>query len=811
MIRNYLKIAWRNLLKNKLYSFINIFGLAIGLTCFLLITLYVVDELSYDRQFKDAERIYRVNSDIKFGGAEQRMAVSADPFGATLKKDYAEVEQFVRLYANNSRRFIKKGSEFLIENNCLHADSTLLDIFPLNIVEGDSKKVLTEPNTIIISQTAAKKYFGNTSALEKTLTIGLQEPVEYKITAVYEDMPTNAHFRTDMFFPFMNINDYKFDNFLSHNFYTYIKLREGVDYKQFEKKFDVVVNKYILPQAKAFMDIKNMDDFKKGGNYLKYSLTPLLDIHLKSDRIYEISSNSNIQYVYIFSVVALFLLLIACINFMNLSTARSASRAKEVGIRKVMGTQRNSLIMQFMSESVLTSYLAFVISLVITILLIPYFNQIAGKQFTSQSLFRPQYLPFLVLLPLIVGVLAGYYPSFFLSSFRPIEVLKSKLNANFRRSNFRNTLVTFQFVTSLVLVISTFIIYRQLNYIQHKNLGFSKDQILVVTGTSSLRGNNNVFKEEVKKIAGVKNATFAGFLPVINSSRSDNTFSTEAVFNTQNSFNMQAWEIDENYIPTLDMEVSKGRNFSKAFSTDSSAIILNEQAAKLIGFNDPIGKKLYINNGNPNDVEALTIVGIVKNFHYESMRESVGPLCFRYGRSAWVTAFKINTDEPQNLIKQVEAKWKALAPEMPFNYHFINESFNEMYRAEQRIGQISLIFAGLTVLIACLGLFGLITYIAEQRTKEIGVRKVLGASIWSIVRLLSKDFLKLVCLAFVIASPLAYYAMNTWLKDFAFRTDISPWIFVIAGIATLLIALLTVSYQAIRAALMNPVKSLKTE
>jgi len=811
MIRNYLKIAWRNLLKNKLYSFINIFGLAVGLTCFLLITLYVVDELSYDRQFKDAERIFRINSDIKFGGAEQRMAVSSDPFGATLKKDYAEVEQYVRLYANNSRRFVKKGSEFLVENNCLHADSTLLDVFSLTILEGDSKNVLTEPNTLLISKTAAQKYFGNASAVGKTLSVGLQNPVEYKVTAVYEDMPTNAHFQSDMFFPFKNINDYKFDNFLNHNFYTYIKLREGVDYKQFEKKFDVVVDKYILPQAKTFMDVKSMDDFKKGGNYLKYSLTPLLDIHLKSDRIYEIGLNSDIQYVYIFSVVALFLLLIACINFMNLSTARSANRAKEVGIRKVMGTQRNSLIMQFMSESVLTSYLAFIIALVITILLIPFFNDIAGKQFTTQSLFQPLYLPFLVFLPLIVGVLAGYYPSFFLSSFLPIEVLKSKLNANFRRSNFRNALVTFQFVTSLVLVISTSIIYRQLNYIQHKNLGFSKDQVLVVTGTSSLRDNNNVFKEEVKNMAGVKSATFAGFLPVANSSRSDNTFSTEAVFNSQNSFNMQAWAIDEDYIPTLDMEILKGRNFSKAFSTDSSAIILNEQAAKLLGFTNPIGKQLFINNGSPNDVQALTIVGVVKNFHYSSMRESVGPLCFRYGRTAWVTAFKINTEDPKALVKQIEAKWKTFAPEMPFNYHFMNESFDEMYRAEQRIGQISLIFAGLTVLIACLGLFGLITYIAEQRTKEIGVRKVLGASIWSIVQLLSKDFLKLVCLAFVIASPLAYYAMNTWLKDFAFKTDISPWVFVVAGVSTLLIALLTVSYQAIKAALMNPVKSLKTE
>ena len=810
MISNYLKIALRNLTKNKLYSFINIFGLAIGLTCFLLISLYVLDELSYDRQFKDAERIYRVNSDIKFGGTEQRMAVSSDPFGATLKKDYAEVEQYVRIYANNSRRFIKKGNEFLVENDCLHADSTLFDVFSLNMLEGNSKTALIAPNTLIVSQTTAKKYFGNTSALGKMLTIGVRESVEYTITGVYEDMPTNAHFQANMIFSFKSINDYNFGNFLSHNFYTYIKLRKGIDYKQFEKKFDVVVEKYILPQAKVFMNIKSMNDFEKAGNYLHYSLTPLLDIHLKSDRIYEISSNSDIQYVYIFSIVALFLLLIACINFMNLSTARSANRAKEVGIRKVMGTQRSNLILQFMSESVLTSYLAFGVSLVLTILLIPYFNDISGKQFSLKSLFQLQYLPFLIFLPLVVGILAGYYPSFFLSSFRPIEVLKSKLNANFKRSNFRNTLVTFQFVTSLVLVISTVIIYQQLNYIQHKNLGFSKDQILVVTGTSSLRDNNNVFKEEVKKIAGVKNATFAGFLPVANSSRSDNSFSTEAVMTAKNAFNMQIWGIDEDYIPTLDMKILKGRNFSKAFSTDSSAIIINEQAAKLLGFDEPIGKKLYTRNES-NQVVGLTIVGIVKNFHYQSMRETVGPLCFQYSRSAWVTAFKINTDEPQSLIKQVEAKWRSLAPEMPFNYHFMNESFDEMYRAEQRIGKISLIFAMLTVLIACLGLFGLITYIAEQRTKEIGVRKVLGASIWSIVQLLSKDFLKLVCIAFVIATPLAYYAMYSWLGDFVFRIDISAWIFVGAGIITLLIALLTVSYQAIKAALMNPVKSLKTE
>ncbi|AYQ34816.1 ABC transporter permease [Runella sp. SP2] len=810
MLRNYLKIAWRNLLKNKLYSVINIFGLAIGLTCFLLISLYVVDELSYDRYLKDANRIYRVQSDIKFGGTEMKMALSSDPFGPTLKKDYPEVEQYTRLYAQNSRRFIRKGNEFLVEHNCVNADSTFFEVFPFRVLEGDAKTALNAPNTVAISQSAAQKFFGPGSAVGKILATGVNNPQEYKVTAVYEDIPQNSHFRTNIIFSFKNV-DYTFGNFLSHNFYTYVKLKEGVDYKQLENKFDGLVDKYVLPQAKAFIDVKSMDEFKKAGNYIQYSLMPLLDIHLKSNKLYEFGVNGNIEYVYIFSIVALFLLLIACINFMNLSTARSANRAKEVGIRKVLGTERNSLIGQFMAESILTSYLAFGIALVFTTVLLPYFNQIAGKEFTPTTMYQPAYLPFLLALPLGVGVLAGYYPSFFLSSFKPIEVLKSKLNANFKRSNFRNALVTFQFVTSLVLVISTFIIYRQLNYIQHKNLGFSKDQVLVVTGTSSLGENNRVFKEEAKKMAGVKAGAFAGYLPVANSSRSDNSYSKTPIIDVKNGFNMQNWVIDEEYIPTLGMEIIKGRNFSKAFGADSSSIIINEETAKMLGYDDPVGKNLYTGTGNGSETSTLTIIGVVKNFHYSSMRENVGPLSFRYGRSGWDMAFKINTADPQQLIKRIEAQWKQLSTGMPFNYHFLDDSFNEMYQAEQRVGTIALIFAILTIFIACLGLFGLITYIAEQRTKEIGVRKVLGASLWSIVGLLSKDFLKLVGIAFLIAAPLAYYAMNTWLEDFAFRVEIPWWIFVAAGVSTMLLAFLTVSFQSIKAALMNPVKSLKSE
>ncbi|MFN8346343.1 MAG: ABC transporter permease [Spirosomataceae bacterium] len=811
MIANYFKIAWRNLLKNKVFSFINIFGLAIGLCCFILIALYVADEVSYDRFHQKADRIYRIHSDIRFGGTDLKLAVTSDPMGATLKKDYPQVEQYVRFYASEGSKSIKKGKEYIVENRVGYADSTLFDVFTLPAVAGDTKTALDAPNTAVISESAARKYFGTVDAVGKTLEVGVNNKTLYKVTAVIKDIPANSHFNFDIIFSMDNV-DYGYGNYLSHNFHTYLLLREGTDYKAFEKKFDEYMERYIMPQAKQFMQINSMDEFKKAGNKLEYSLMPLTDIHLKSDRYPEMGVNGSIQYVYIFSAVALFLLLIACINFMNLSTARSANRAKEVGIRKVLGTERQTLIGQFIAESTLTSYLAFVLALLLTLLALPYFNDISAKTFSLRSLFKPQLLTFLLLLPFAVGLLAGYYPAFFLSSFRPIEVLKTKINAGFKRSNLRNLLVTFQFVTSLVLVIGTGIVYQQLNYIQNKKLGFDKDRVLVINGTGALATNRDVFKNEVAQIAGVKSASYAGYLPVSNSARNDNTFSKEAVMDMKNGFNMQVWNVDYEYVPTLGMEIIKGRNFSKSFGSDSSAVIINETTAKLLGYDNPIGKKIYTSNGPSAGLNIVyEIVGVVKNFHFESLRQQVGPLCMRLGNNSWATAFKINTEDIPSLISKVEAKWKSLAPEMPFNYQFLDESFDQMYRAEQRVGKVALSFAILTVLIACLGLFGLVTYMAEQRTKEIGIRKVLGASVPSIIQLLSREFLILVVISVVIASPIAYYAMSQWLTEFAYRIELSWWMFIGAGVLAIAIALLTVSFQAIRAALMNPMNSLKSE
>lgn len=809
MFSNYIKIAWRNLLKNKTFSLINIIGLASGLACFILITLYITDELSYDRYHAKADRIYRINSDIRFGGTALNMAVSADPMGATLKKDYPQVEQFTRIYASEGSKLFKKDNVFITEESVAYADSTLFDVFTFPAIAGNAKTALNEPNTVVVTESTAKKYFGSVeAAMGKSMECNDERNKLYKVTAVIKDIPENSHFIFDMFLSMDNV-EYGFGNFLSHNFHTYIVLKPGTDYKAFEKNFVQVIDKYILPQAKQFMQIESMKDFEKTGNRLAYTLIPLTDIHLYSERGVELGVNGSMQYVYIFGAVALFILLIACINFMNLSTARSASRAKEVGIRKVLGTEKKSLVRQFLAESTLTSFIALLLAVVITWLALNWFNDLAAKEFHMTDLLQPGFLLFLAAMPIAVGLIAGSYPAFFLSSFKPIAVLKGKMNTGFSKSNLRSTLVVFQFFTTILLITGTIVIYKQLNYIQSTKIGFKKEQVLVVDNPSMGRSTAESFKAEVSKLSNVKSASFAGFLPVSNSSRNDNTWSTEAVMTEKNGFNMQNWRIDYDYIPTLGMEIIKGRNFSPQYGSDSTALIINEATAALIGGGDPIGKKLYSSDGqNPL---IYTVIGVVKNFNYESLRKNVSPLCFRLGNNRWATAFRVDTKDMKNLLAQVESKFKAMAPGMPFSYNFLDESFDRMYRDEQRIGKVAFSFSFLAILIACLGLFGLATYMAEQRTKEIGIRKVLGASVSGIVQMLSKDFVKLVLIACVFAIPLAWWAMSQWLQNFAYRVSIGWWVFAAAAVIALIIAVLTVSSQAVKAALSNPVKSLRTE
>lgn len=808
MLRNYLKVAWRNLSRNKTFSIINVAGLAIGLACFLLIALYVLDELSYDRYNEKADRIFRIHTNVLFGGTESKLAATSDMMGAIFKRDYPEVEQYTRIYSYSGAKFFKKGNELVSEGRLAFVDSTFFDVFTFPALHGNTRTALNDPNTIVVTASAARRYFGKEDVVGKVLEVDENGGTPYKITAVIKDMPRNSHFNFEFMLSMDNLN-YNWGDLLSHNFFTYVLLREGVSPKQMDRRFDDYLLRYVMPAAKQIMNVQSLEEFRKAGNNLEYFLFPLTDIHLKSDRSFDLSPNGNMQYVYIFSIVALIILVIACINFMNLTTARSAKRAREVGIRKVLGTQKGNLIVQFLAESTLMVVLALGIAIIICYLVIGLFNDLAAKNITINDIFSYPLLPVLVALPLVVGLVAGSYPAFFLSAFRPIEVLKSNARSRGRTGGLRSVLVVVQFTTSIILIIGTIVIYRQLNYIQTKNLGFNKDQVMIVYNTGRLNNNVESFRNELLALPGVRSISMSAYLPV-ESSRSENTFSTETVMNNTNGFSMQQWLVDHEYVPTMGMEMIGGRNFDKSFGGDSSAIIINEAAARLTGFADPLGKKLYrVNTGAPPDV--FTIVGIVKNFHFSSLREQIGPVSFVLGNSSWMMSARIDPGKVKDVISVAENKWKARSTGVPFAYSFMDEAFDNMYRAEQRIGKIALTFSVLAIFVACLGLFGLSAFVAEQRTKEIGIRKVLGARIDSLVSLLSADFLRLVTISIVVASPIAWYFMNKWLQDFVFRAELSWWIFPLAGIVAIVIALITISFQSIRAALMNPVKSLRTE
>lgn len=809
MFKNYLKTAWRNLWKNKAFSAINIIGLAIGLATCLMIMLFVTDELSYDEYNTKANRIYRVDADIQFGGNHFILAVAPDPLGQVLKNDFPQLEQYVR-FRGYGGFLVKKGNENVQEDHVIYADPTLFDVFTLPMIDGNATTALTEPHTVVITESTAKKYFNKTNVVGQTLLINDKTP--YKITGVIKDVPEQSHFNFDFFVSLTESEESRQNSWLSNNFNTYIVLKPGADPKLLEAQFDKMIEKYVGPQAKEVMNI-SYDDFKKSGNHVSYNLMPLKDIHLHSNKTAELNANGNIQYVYIFSAIAVFILLIACVNFMNLSTAHSASRAREVGVRKVLGSLKTNLIAQFLTESILLSFIALIIALLLTWIMLPYFNQLASKQIHFNPLSELWLLPALIILVLIVGLLAGSYPAFYLSAFKPIAVLKGKLAGGFKGSWLRSGLVVFQFAISIFLIVGTMVIYNQLNYIRNKEIGYNRQQVLVINNVYPLGAQAKSFKEDLLKLSGVQNATATGYLPTGNS-RNDAPLFKDASLDQKSAVSLQQWVVDDKYIPVLGMQMAKGRNFSSQFLTDSSGVIINEVAAKLFGFKDAVNQTVYYLGDILNkDVKPKPyhIIGIVKNFNFNSLREVVTPLALFLDERNGSLALKINTANIPKLITQIEGKYKSYVPAQPFSYSFMDDDFNNIYKTDQRVGKISVTFSVLAILIACLGLFGLVTYAAEQRIKEIGVRKVLGASVISIIGLLSKDFLKLVVIAAFIAFPFAWWAMNSWLQSYAYRINISWWIFAIAGVAAIFIALITVSLQAIKAAVVNPVKSLRTE
>jgi len=813
MIRNYIRVAFRNLWKSKGFSAINILGLAVGLATCLLILFFVLDELGYDRYNAKADRIYRVDGELMFGGTHYIMAVAPDPMGATLKRDYPEVEQYVRFRSFNSWFLVKKGSQNIQENNVEFVDSTFFDVFTFPMIVGNPSTALTEPHSIVITESMALKYFNGTDVLGKTLTVN--DSVPYKITGVIRDMPTQSHFRYDFLVPMADLPESRQNIWVSNNFNTYVVLRPGSDPRAFYKHGEEVVNKYMLPQASQMLHI-TADDFHKAGNFAHYNLFPLTDIHLHSNKTAELAANGDITYVYIFSAAALFILLIACVNFMNLSTARSAGRAKEVGVRKTLGSLKGNLIGQFLTESILVSFLALALALVLVSLMLGYFNSLSGKEMHIGTLLsRPVVDLSLVGLALVVGILAGVYPAFYLSSFQPIKVLKGIMSTGFRTGWLRSSLVVFQFSISIFLIIGTAVIYNQLQYIRHKDLGFKRDQVLVLQNTSVLGNQSKAFRDELMQIRGVQDITMTGFLPT-NGSRSDQPLFPDATLNQKNALAMQTWYVDAHYVQTMGMQILSGRSFSDQFPTDSTGVILNEAAVKLWGVRDPLNKNLYtlrsFSGGTaPANVITYHVVGVIKDFNFSSLREVVTPLALLMGPNLGSVAVRLHTDDMHGVVNKVSRIWTSMVPSQPFNYSFMDDDFNHLYDSEQRMGNISISFAILAIFIACLGLFGLVTYAAEQRKKEIGIRKVLGASVSNLVNLLGRDFLGLVGLSTLIAFPVSWWAMHRWLQDFAYRVGMGWWIFAASGLLVLVIALGTVSVQAIRAARANPIKSLRTE
>jgi putative ABC transport system permease protein len=587
-------------------------------------------------------------------------------------------------------------------------------------------------------------------------------------------------------------------------------LNSGSNVRILEERLNKSIKVYTAPVFKAALNM-NPDEFAKSGNYMRCSLMPLTGIHLYSNVMDELGANSSVQYVYIFSAIAIFILLIACINFMNLSTARSSNRAKEVGVRKVLGSLKNNLILQFLTESFLVTFLSFIIAIIIATSALPLFNQVADKHIDPSLLLKPPVLSATFLIMVIVGLLAGSYPAFFLSSFQPIEVLKNNLSRNFKGSTLRNVLVVFQFSISIILTIGTVVIYIQLEYIHKKNIGFNKEQVLIIHNTNALNTQTIAFRNELLRIPDVKNATITGFLPV-SGVRDEEAFSNSTHFDPKAFMMMEQWDVDENFISTMQMQIKSGRNFSAALPTDSSAIIINETAAGFFGKGNPINKKLYKADDLPKGIfNPYTVIGVIHDFNFNSLHEKVGPLILRLQPDFGSIAVRLNTRDIFTRLTQIKNKWKSMVPLQAFNYSFLDEEFDKQYASEKRTANISMIFSVLAIFIACLGLFGLVTFAVEQRTKEIGIRKVLGAAITDIIHMLSKDFVKLIFISILISSPISWWIMNRWLQDFAYRINISWLVFVGAGLLTLMIALITTIFMTVRAALANPVKCLRME
>lgn len=815
MLRNFLTIAVRSLRRNVSTTTIHILGLALGIATFLLIALYVQHEVSYDRFNKKADRIVRVVFRGKMNGGEIKEANVMPPVAATLKADFPEVLDAVRL-RNTGVHLISYGNKTFREDALAFVDSNFFRMFTLPLLEGDANTALLRPNTIVITRAVAEKYFGKEDPVGKVLQFP-DDHAALTVTGLIDQVPDNSHFHFGLFASMTTLPEARQPSWLTSNFFTYLELPKGYDPEKLQAKLPGVVDKYIGPQLQKAMGV-SLSQFKTSGNTLSFELQPLTSIHLHSNLNGEIEAPGDIRYVYIFSAIALFMLLIACINFINLSTAGAGKRAREVGIRKVLGSVRGQLVGQFLTESLLLTICGTLIALGLVYWALPFFNRLAEQHLTFHWEANPWLVPALLLLVALTGLLAGVYPAFVISAFKPTAVLKGQLTSGRKSAGLRSGLVVFQFWISISLIIGTLVVYRQLSFIQHEKLGYDRDQVLVIQQTGWLGDHQDYFRQQLLQDPRVARVSASGYLPA-----GDTYWNNFLIYSDNNKsqlVNSLRYEVDDQYIPTLGMEMAAGRNFSPAFGADSTGIIINETAARNFGWLDPgqsgpaaVAKALNHTLTRPdNDGPVVTyhVIGVVKDFHFRSFHDLITPLVMTFSSGAGSNFIvRTKTADVAGLLTTMNRKWSDLHVEVPFSYSFLDDRFNNTYRNEQHIGLILGIFAGLTIFVACLGLFGLATYTAEQRTREIGIRKVLGADITSIVTLLSKEFVRLVVVAFLIAAPVAWWVMNQWLLDFAYRLPISWWIFALAAALALLISLFTIGYRAIRAASANPTESLR--
>ncbi|MFN7705020.1 MAG: ABC transporter permease [Chryseotalea sp.] len=795
------------MLKHRFFSAINLSGLVIGVTCCLLVFIYIKDELLYDRFHKDANLIYRIGLHGKIAGQEIYTSNSSAPVGEAMQNEIPGISSTVRVFPIT--RGVRDGIAFRYEEKIFteslvhYADSNFFQFFSFELLEGDAKTALNEPSSVVITKALADKYF-NGDALGKTLVIGSDQN-SFKVTGVVKEAPQQSHLKFNALLSFTTLTrnpDQFYNGWTGNSMYTYVKKDEKTSVESVNTKLEDLVAKYVGAELEQGLGV-TFDEFRKQGGIYAYYIYPITDSHLKSDFTDDIEPGSDIRYVYIFAGVGIFILILACINFMNLSTAQSAGRAKEVGLRKTLGSQRNQMIGQFLAESLVYGLLAILVSILVCYAVLPFFNELAGKNLQFSSLFDPYFFAAAIGLWLLIGLFAGSYPAFYLTSFEVVEVLKGKVRSGMKTKGIRSSLVVFQFAISVFLMLATMVVFQQLQYMQNKNLGLDKNNVLIIRNTQALNDNRLSFKNDVNGLAGVKASTYTNnTFPGVN-----NTTVFREVGNDKDYLS-STYRADYDHLQVLKMNLLAGRFFSKDFPIDTASCIMNEAAVKEFGWQDAIGKQILDFNG-PSP-KTLTVVGVVQDFNFESLKAKVRPMVIQLTKQSSNLMIRYEGN-PNDMVKTLEDKWKKLAPTSPFEYSFLDQNFDTLFRAEVKLRSLFAVFSGLAIAIACLGLFALAAFTTEQRTKEIGIRKALGASVSNLSMLLSKEFVVLVVIAIVPACIAGYFVANWWLADFPYRIEISPLMFVWVSVTAIAIAWITVSYQAIKAAITKPVQSLRHE